>query len=60
MLRWDSVKLVKHLTLVEETLLIFYSDVRRLHTREITIAKVYRRHFPVEKDTWDIVSNIWT
>ncbi|PHT33887.1 hypothetical protein CQW23_25687 [Capsicum baccatum] len=48
------------LTFVEEPVLVLASDVRQLHTREILVVKIQWRHRPVEENTWEIESEMWS
>lgn len=41
-------------------MLIFASDVRGLNTKEIPVVKVKWRHCPLDKDTWEIESEMHT
>ncbi|WMV59030.1 hypothetical protein MTR67_052415 [Solanum verrucosum] len=51
---YDAVKVDDHLNFVEETISILAKDVRQLRLRAIPVVKVYWRHCPIEKATWEI------
>ncbi|CAN4096710.1 unnamed protein product [Withania somnifera] len=56
--REDSVRLDENLYFVEEPVLIFTREVRKLRSREIPTVKVRWSHRLIEEATWEIESEM--